>query len=129
MTREIPPVVPRKKMFTLLVPTERRSDGKPIRTRFHRVWDEKVRAISGGLTILPPVKGQWLSPTHELFKERMIPVSFIATEDEKDQIVAMTAEYYDQLAIHCWEISSNVTMYERKGAPVYEQRTNDDTAA
>lgn len=97
------------KMFTILVPTVR-NDGRPFRTRYHRVWDAKVREISGGLTIMPPVKGQWLHGS-DLFIERMIPVSFIATEDQKDQIVAMTAEYYDQIAILCWEVSPNVTLY------------------
>jgi uncharacterized sodium:solute symporter family permease YidK len=99
-------------MFTILVPTERRRDGKPITTRFHRVWDAKVRAISGGLTIMSPVKGQWLHGD-ELFSERMIPVMFIATEEQKDQIVSMTADYYDQLAILCWEVSNNVTLFTR----------------
>lgn len=77
------------------------------------MWDGKVREISHGLTIMPPVKGQWLSMDGELFAERMIPVMFLATEEQKDKIVAMTAEYYDQLAILCWEISQNVTMYNR----------------
>lgn len=99
-----------KKMFTILVPTERRIDAKPIRTKFHRVWDKMVRDISGGLTIMAPVKGQWLHGD-ELFSERMIPVIFIATEEQKDEIVAMTAKYYDQIAILCWEISNNVTYY------------------
>ena len=101
-----------KKMFTILVPTERRSDAKPIKTRFHRVWDAKVRTISGGITIMSPVKGQWMHGD-ELFSERMIPVMFIATDEQKDKIVEMTAVYYDQLAILCWEISNNVTLYNR----------------
>lgn len=100
-----------KKMWQILVPTMRRADDKPIKTRYHRVWDEKVRAITGGLTILPPNRGQWIDPNDgNLFIERMIPVQFIATEDEKDEIMDMTAVYYDQLAVLCWEISQNVTM-------------------
>lgn len=35
------------------------NDGTPVRTRHHREWDRQVRKISGGLTILPPSKGQW----------------------------------------------------------------------
>ena len=103
-----------KSLWEVLVPTERRSDGKPITTRFHRVWDEKVRAISGGLTIMPPAKGQWIGPAYEgadeqkLFAERMIPVRFIATDEEAEDIVAMTGVYYDQLAILCYEISNKV---------------------
>ena len=100
------------KMFTILVPTERRVGGKPYRTRFHRVWDAKVREISGGLTIMSPVKGQWMHG-HDLFTERMIPVMFMGTEEQKDKIVDMTIDYYDQLAVLCWEISSNVTLRHR----------------
>lgn len=61
-------------LYEILVPTMMERDGKisPIKTRYHRVWDDKVRAISNGLTILPPAKGQWVAPDGELFKERMI---------------------------------------------------------
>lgn len=96
------------KMFNILVPTVTRQGALPIRTRFHRVWDEKVRAITGGLTIQSPSKGQWISPEGELFIERMIPVLFAATEEQRDEIMAMTLTYYDQLAVMCWEVSNNV---------------------
>jgi hypothetical protein len=54
-------------LWEILVPTERRKKGakgetRYYTTRYHRVWDSKVRAITGGLTILPPTKGQWVSP-------------------------------------------------------------------
>lgn len=98
-----------KKMWTILVPTQR-NDGRPIRTRFHRVWDEKVRAITGGLTILTPSKGQWVCPKGELYDERMIPVMFVATEQECEEVMEITIEYYEQLAVLCWEVSSNVKL-------------------
>lgn len=103
-----------RKLWEILVPTERRSDGKPYRLRYHRVWDEKVREISGGLTIMPVAKGQWIGPVEEgadeetLFTERMIPVRFIASDEEMEDIVAFTGVYYDQLAILCYEISNKV---------------------
>jgi transcriptional regulator with XRE-family HTH domain len=98
-------------MWEILVPTIRRADDRPIRRRFHRVWDEKVRAISGGLTVMTPAKGQWVCPvSSELFVERMIPVRFLATETQKDEIVDMTAVYYDQLAVLCYAIANRVTM-------------------
>lgn len=102
-------------MYEILVPTVRRSDGAPIRTRFHRVWDDKVRAISGGLTILTPAKGQWLSPDGTLFRERMIPVRIIATAEQMAEIVKMTAAYYDQLAVLAYRISDEVILYHREG--------------
>ena len=99
------------KMWTILVPTQR-NDGRPIRTRFHRVWDAKIREISGGLTILAPSKGQWVCPEGQLYAERMIPVMFSATDEDCDKIMKLTLEYYEQLAVLCWEVSNNVKMLE-----------------
>jgi hypothetical protein len=50
----------RKELWEVLVPTETgdgRGGKKPIHTRYHKVWDAKVRAITGGLTVLTPAKG------------------------------------------------------------------------
>jgi hypothetical protein len=101
------------KLWEILVPTVRRADGKPIRTRFHRVWDNKVREISGGLTILTPAKGQWVAPDGELFVERMIPVRILATRSQIEEIVDHTLGYYDQLAVLCYCVSSEVILKHR----------------
>jgi hypothetical protein len=98
-------------MWEILVPTIR-NDGRPFRTKFHQIWDENVRKISGGLTVFPPAKGQWISPDGELFTERMIPVRIIATREEIDQIVDLTGKYYDQLAILAYKISDEVILRE-----------------
>lgn len=103
------------KMWTILVPTQR-NDGRPIKTRFHRVWDAKVREITGGLTILPPNKGQWVCPEGKLYAERMIPVMFTATEENCNTIMKLTMDYYEQLAILCWEVSNNVKLLEKDDA-------------
>lgn len=97
-------------LWEILVPTIRRSDGKPIRTRFHRVWDKKVRDVAGGLTILRPAYGQWMSPENELFVERMIPVRIACTREQMEEIVDFTAEYYDQLAVMYYKISTEVVI-------------------
>lgn len=81
--------------------------------KYHRVWDEKVRAISGGLTILAPAKGQWVSPTGELYAERMIPARIIATREQIEQIIDMTMRYYDQLAVLCYKVSDEVILKHR----------------
>lgn len=94
-------------LWEILVPTIR-ADGKPIRTRFHRVWDKKVREITKGLTIMPPSKGQWVSPSGKLFTERMIPVRIACTRDQMDQIIDMTAAYYEQEAVMAFLISNEV---------------------
>ncbi len=100
-------------MWEILVPTVRNS-GKPYRTRYHRVWDKKVREISGGLTIMSPVKGQWVNPDGILFAERMIPCRVIATEEQIDKIIKMTMDHYDdQEAILCVRVSDFVKLVYR----------------
>lgn len=94
-------------LWEILVPTVT-PKGKPIHTRFHRVWDAKVREIAGGLTIYFPSKGQWISPTGKLFVERMIPVRIACTEEQINIIADLTAKYYKQQAIFFYEVSQKV---------------------
>lgn len=101
-------------LWEILVPTIRRVGGKPYTTRFHRVWDAKVREISGGLTVLTPAKGQWVSPEGVLFSERMIPVRIVATRAQIEQIIDHTLTYYDQLAVLCYKLSDEVILKNRE---------------
>lgn len=94
-------------LWEILVPTIR-SNGSFIRTRFHRVWDSKVREITGGLTILPPAKGHWVSPDGGIFEERMIPVRIMATMEQMKKIAVMTKSYYEQEAVMYYRISDVV---------------------
>lgn len=105
-----------KCLWEILVPTIR-NDGRPIRTRFHRVWDARVRDISGGLTIMPPARGQWVAPSGDLFVERMIPVRIVATLDEISDIIDFTMKYYEQLAILCYKISDMVILRHATSEP------------
>ena len=95
-------------LWEILVPTTK--DGKPIRTRYHRVWDEKVRKITGGLTILQPAKGQWIAPDGELFTERMIPVRIAGSREQILKIMELTLAYYDQQAIFAYKVSDEVLL-------------------
>lgn len=101
-----------KGMWEILVPTARRlNPGKYYTTRYHRVWDSKVRIITGGLTVMTPTNGQWINPTTgELFKERMIPVRLIASREEIEKVIDLTMKYYDQLAVLCYKISDEVIL-------------------
>ena len=96
-------------LWEILVPTVR-NNGKPFRTRHHRGWDEQVRRISGGLTILPVAKGQWVSPAGDLFAERMIPVRIICTRSQMEEIIRRTIKHYDQLAVLAYKISDEVML-------------------
>jgi hypothetical protein len=100
-----------KELWEVLVPTVRQ-DGKPIRTRFHRVWDKKVEAISGGLTITPPGKGTWV---HEgkAVRERMIPVKIMCTREQIEQIVDLTLEHYDQIVVMAYRVSDVIILKHR----------------
>lgn len=96
------------KLWEILVPTLR--DNKPVRTRSHKEWDSRVRRIAGGLTVLKPVKGEWVSPDGELFSERMIPVRIMCTEEQIEQISDMTAEFYKQQAVMFYLISEKAVV-------------------
>lgn len=100
-------------LWEILVPTTHPITGKPIRTRFHRVWDAKVRAISGGLTILTPTKGQWTPPEgspNTTLSERMIPVRIACTREQIEKIIDITLKYYEQECVMCYKISDEVIL-------------------
>lgn len=94
-------------LWQILVPTVR-NDGRPFRLRYHRVWDARVVAISGGMTVTPPVKGTWVSPTEQVFEERNIPVQIMCTEVQIMEIARMSKIYYEQEAIMVHLISKDV---------------------
>lgn len=102
-----------KYMWEILVPTKS-NIGVPFRTRYHRVWDEKVRKISGGLTILQPAKGQWINKENSIFIERMIPVRIIATREDIDKIIDLTIEHYNQEAVLCYRVADLFILKNRK---------------
>lgn len=98
-----------KSLWEILVPTVR-NDGRPYHLRYHRVWDKRVKEIAGGLTIVAPVKGTWVSSRGEEFVERMIPVRILTTREAIEAIAKMTKEYYEQEAVLAYEISVNYVM-------------------
>lgn len=96
-------------LYEILVPCQT-NQGKPIRTRQHREWDRRVRRITGGLTVMAPSKGQWVSPSGEIFAERMIPVRIAADVAAIQEIADMTAKFYEQEAVMFYKISDEVTV-------------------
>ena len=84
-------------------------------TRYHKVWDAKIRGISGGMTVMTPAKGQWLEKSDEsyLFEERMIPVRIVCTRAQIEEIIDHTLVYYDQLAVLCYKLSNEIIMKHR----------------
>lgn len=103
-------------LWEILVPTVRPDGpGRYFTTRYHRLWDAKVRQISKGLTILTPAKGQWVSPDGELFSERMIPVRICCTEVQIDQIADLVAMHYSQKAVMYYRVSDFVRIKNYAG--------------
>src|SRR5579859_2764009 len=93
-------------LWEILVPTIHH-DGRPIDAEFHKIWDAQVRAISHGLTICPPAKGEWVTSTN-VISERMIPVRFMATIEQAAEIATMTLKYYDQEAVMYYRLGDFV---------------------
>jgi hypothetical protein len=101
-------------LYEVLVPTMR-ANGKPIRTRHHRAWDEQIQKITGGLTILRPTVGKWISPDGELFRDRMIPVRIACTSSQLDEVIKRTLTHYpDERAIFICLISEEVRIVFRE---------------
>ena len=96
-----------KKLWEILVPNFAK-DGTKYALDHHHKWDEKVKEIAGGITILKPAKGIWISPVGKLFREEMIPVRIYCTEEDIESIIAFTLTYYDQEVVMAYEVSNNV---------------------
>lgn len=97
----------KKSLWEIFVPTKT-NEGELLQTRFHKVWDNKVRNITGGLTICAPTKGHWIATDGEVFSERMIPVRVFCTREQIINICDMTAAYYKQKAIMFYLVTSEV---------------------
>lgn len=103
--------VGKKELWEVLVPCVR-NDGRPFHTRYHRIWDRKVEAISSGLTVLLPGRGTWVHEDRTV-RERMIPVRIMCTREQIDQIVDFTLEYYDQLVVMAYRVSDEIILKHR----------------
>jgi hypothetical protein len=102
-----------KELWEILVP-HADNDGVPIPISRHREWDEKVREISGGMTIMGIARGHWLSPTGKLFIEKVIPVRVICSETEISAIEDLTMDFYEQEAVLSYRISEKVRLRHKK---------------
>jgi hypothetical protein len=98
-----------QRLYEILVP--RTKDKTPIPDSHHHIWDEFVRSMPGGLTIMKSAKGQWVDPTNgTLFKEPMIPVRVYCRPEQIESIANFTARHYEQKAVMYYVISTEVTI-------------------
>lgn len=96
-----------KELWEILVPRYSNS-GIEYNIDYHHAWDEQVRQIAGGITILRTAKGHWINPQGILFVEEMIPVRIHCTEPDIEKICDLTLKYYDQEAVFTYKVSSEV---------------------
>ena len=96
-----------KELWAILVP-QADTNGDFIAVPEHNIWDAKVRAITGGLTIHRSALGNWVSPKGELVVERMTPVQIACTEEEIHKIGKMTKEFYRQERVMYYRVSDKV---------------------
>ncbi len=101
-----------KELWEILVPRLTNSK-KQIPLKVHKKWDKEVERIAGGLTILKPAKGHWISKQGTLFKEEMIPVRIYCTENRINKIINKTLEHYCQKAVLAYKLSSKVKLVEK----------------
>lgn len=104
--------MPKKSLWEILVP-KYSNEGKEFPIKHHHLWDEKVRKIAGGVTILKTAKGQWINTKGKLFAEKMIPVRVYCNEKEIEKIIQLSLEHYNQEAVMAYELSPNVKMRKR----------------
>lgn len=98
-----------KSLWEILVPSYS-NEGIEYELTHHQQWDEKVRNISGGLTILRTARGQWINEEGRLFFDRMIPVRVYCTEPDIEKIIDLTLDHYNQEAILAYQVSTNVKL-------------------
>ena len=101
-----------KSLWEILVPANS-NEGLEFSLEHHRAWDDKVRSLSGGLTILRTAKGQWLDPDGQFFLDRMIPVRIYCDEPAIDKIIEFTISHYNQKAVLAYQVSSYVKMVRK----------------
>lgn len=96
-------------LWEILVPRNF-TDGSEIPLTYHQAWDGRVRSLANGLTVLKTVKGQWVSPEGDLFREPMIPVRVACTEEDMAHIADITALHYKQQAVMFYLVSQKIAV-------------------
>ena len=99
-------------MWEILVPAYD-NKGKYFSYEHHKAWDEFVKNLTGGLTIMKTAKGQWMSSSGELYTDKMIPCRIVCTKKQINVIIDFTIEHYNQEAVLAFRISDFVILRHR----------------
>lgn len=100
-------------LWEILVPASNNKD-QNFSYEHHKEWDAFVKKITGGVTIMKPAKGEWLSPTGKLYVDRMIPCRIVCSEEQISEIIDFTIVHYNQEAVLAYRISTNVILRHKK---------------
>lgn len=103
-----------KLIWEILVPTIHGHSNNPVRLRHHKRWDQFVQDKTGGLTIGTPAKGIWVSPDAEVFKERVIPVRIMCTEQDIQDIARFTIKHYHQQAVLYYKVTDHCIVMSKE---------------
>lgn len=106
--------------WKLLVPVAD-NDGLVFTDRHHLKLYRLVFKISGGSTDNPWSNGRWMDGGR-VYKDRVVPLEFLATTEEADKIAAFTLVHYDQMEVVCVPISDRVRRYRRATTESHNQR-------
>lgn len=90
---------------------EKQSEVEPRIKLHHQKWDEQVRSISKGLTILRSSKGQWVDKGGRVIKELVIPVRIACTRKQFIKILELTKKHYCQDVVVGYRLSDEVFFY------------------
>ncbi len=98
-------------LWEVLVPASN-NNGDEFTVVHHQLWDEEVRLITGGLTIMRTAKGRWEDSQGNLFAETVIPVRVACDEEKVRSIMDLTLRHYGQLAVMAYRISDQALILE-----------------
>jgi len=98
-----------KELWEILVPASNNKD-QSFTYEHHKEWDAFVKKITGGVTIMKPAKGEWISPSGKLYVDRMIPCRIVCDEEQISEIIDFTIDHYHQEAVLAYRISTNVIL-------------------
>jgi len=99
-------------MWEILVPASNKD--QEFSYDHHKEWDEYVKSLAGGLTILKTAKGEWLNREGTLFKDRVIPVRIKCKEKHIKKIIKFTIKHYNQQAVLAYKVSDKVLLIHRR---------------
>ena len=106
-------------LWEILVPASNNKD-KEFTYEHHKAWDEFVKNLAGGVTIMKTAKGQWVSPNGELYLDRMIPCRIICNKKQIIEIIDFTIKHYNQEAVLAFKISDTVILRHKNEAEIEE---------